>query len=91
VNALSHPKPVTYTWRRELCSECDGTRHCDECGGFGKVDAGCAECLRGVPLSDQGLCETCTDACTLPLAEYQAKHPSGWALAELCAMQRKVA
>lgn len=62
-----------YRFRTVDCPDCDGTRMCEECGGIGHVDAACAECLRGEPLNDDGLCEQCTDACTLPIADYNEK------------------
>jgi hypothetical protein len=46
---------------------------CDECEGRGELDASCAECLAGLPLNDDGLCERCADACTLPLSAFNEK------------------
>jgi len=58
-------EPVDSDWAEELCSECDGMR---------EVDASCADCLRILPLNGEGFCEQCTDASTLPIAEYQVKY-----------------
>jgi RecJ-like exonuclease len=66
--------PTTpFTYRTTDCGSCDGTRHCDECEGRGELDASCAECRAGLPLNDDGLCERCADACTLPLSAFNEK------------------
>lgn len=79
--------PREYVFRQEDCDTCGGqggitypegpgyvTYRCDDCDHTGQVDAACADCLVVKPLDDEGYCEKCADASSLPLAEFAAKH-----------------
>lgn len=75
-----------YRYRTSECPDCFEGRYerpegpgyvsckCDECEGRGEIDASCAECLVIAALNDDGLCEKCTDASTMPVAEFEAKY-----------------
>lgn len=84
--AAGAPNRLNYSFRTTDCDTCGGhrfvtdigddgfvARHCGECER-GQVDATCADCLVVKPLDDEGFCERCADASSLPLAEFAAKH-----------------
>jgi DnaJ-class molecular chaperone len=76
MNRLYHP-------RTEDCPDCDGglvydygytARTCPTCDGHTEIDSACCECGIIAALNDEGECERCHDANTLPVAEFQEKY-----------------
>lgn len=47
---------------------------CPDCEGMGEVDPCCTGCGQILALNEEGECERCHDASTLPIAEFDAKY-----------------
>lgn len=78
---------MTRSFRTASCPDCSGEgryavpdahgfhdEFCEMCDRTGEIDCQCAECGNVVPLDDEGLCERCHDASTLPLVEFDLKY-----------------
>jgi hypothetical protein len=73
---------TAYSFRTAACSECDGNpwfgighgSRCEGCDGLGEVDCQCCDCGEVTAINDDGQCQRCHDADTLPLVEFQARY-----------------
>jgi RecJ-like exonuclease len=77
---------MRFTWRTSTCPDCGDGKvtiadchgftdvRCDTCDGTAEIDCVCAECGCGLPLNEEGLCEKCEDASTLPVAAFDEKY-----------------
>jgi RecJ-like exonuclease len=86
VSAASGFDPARFIWRTSTCPDCGDGKitiadchgftdvRCETCDGTAEIDCVCIGCGCGLPLNEEGLCEKCEDASTLPVAAFDEKY-----------------